>query len=207
MKLFHIVGLTAILATQHAQAYQKDKKPIKIFKSERKKAFSPKEQLKTFKLADGFIIELVASEENGVINPIDLTFDDAGRLWTQTAEMYPMDPFPRMPSRKVRGMFQDPNSSIHTDANFNRIKKLYNLETRGTDRVIVIPNPTKKVQGQVDIVAEGLAMPQSILPYKNGVYVAHGTEMLYIEDQDGDGKLETSKSILSGFGVLDKYFY
>ena len=205
MKLLHIVGLTVILATQYAQAYQRDKNPIKIFKSERKKAFSPEEQLKTFKLADGFIIELVASEENGVINPIDLTFDDAGRLWTQTAEMYPMDPFPRMPNRKVRGMFQDPNSSIHTDANFNRIKKLYNLETRGTDRVIVIPNPAKKIQGQVDIVVEGLAMPQSILPYKNGVYVAHGTEMLYIEDQDGDGKLETSKSILSGFGVLDTH--
>ena len=32
------------------------------------------------------------SEENGLMNPIDLAFDDAGRLWTQTAQMYPLDP-------------------------------------------------------------------------------------------------------------------
>jgi len=206
MKRFSIiVGLTVAVNTQLVDAYKSDKNPIKISGSNRSKSLTPEEQLKTFKLADGFVIELVASEKNGVINPIDLTFDDAGRLWTQTAEMYPIDPFPRLPSRKVRGMFMDPKSSIHTNENFLRIQKLYKLETKGTDRIVVIDNPTKKVEGQVSVVAEGLAIPQSILPYKNGVYVAHGSQMLYIEDKDGDGKYESPKSVLSGFGVLDTH--
>ncbi|MBT5816124.1 MAG: hypothetical protein HOI15_17515, partial [Opitutales bacterium] len=53
---------------------------------------TPEEQLAGFELPDGFVIELVASERDGIINPIDLAFDDAGRLWTQTATMYPLDP-------------------------------------------------------------------------------------------------------------------
>src|SRR5690606_31924666 len=53
---------------------------------------TPEEELAGFKLPEGFVIELVASERDGIVNPIDLTFDDAGRLWTQTARMYPLDP-------------------------------------------------------------------------------------------------------------------
>ena len=41
-------------------------------------------------------VAIVASEENGVINPIDISFDDAGRLWTQTGKMYPLDPISGM---------------------------------------------------------------------------------------------------------------
>ena len=54
---------------------------------------TPEEELAGFTLPDGFVIELVASEREGIVNPVDLTFDDAGRLWTQTARMYPLDPF------------------------------------------------------------------------------------------------------------------
>ena len=64
----------------------------KVTQSNRKGAWTTEQQLAGFKLPEGFVIELVASEKNGLINPIDLTFDDAGRLWTQTAQMYPLDP-------------------------------------------------------------------------------------------------------------------
>src|SRR3546814_616894 len=53
---------------------------------------SPEEELAGFKVPEGFVIELVASERDGIINPVQLTFDDRGRLWTQTARMYPLDP-------------------------------------------------------------------------------------------------------------------
>ena len=91
LRLASLASLALYLASP-SHAYQQDKKIIKITKSNRTKAFTPEEQQAKFKLAEGFVIELVASEKNGIINPIDLTFDDAGRLWTQTAEMYPLDP-------------------------------------------------------------------------------------------------------------------
>ena len=99
------LGLVSI-----GHAYQQDAKPIKITKSNRTEALSPEEQLAMFTLADGFVIELVASEKNGIINPIDLTFDDAGRLWTQTAEMYPLDPLGDQANRHVRGQLLNPEA-------------------------------------------------------------------------------------------------
>ena len=42
--------------------------------------YTPEQELAGFKVPEGFVIELVASEKEGLINPIDLTFDDAGRL-------------------------------------------------------------------------------------------------------------------------------
>ena len=188
-----------------AGAYEQDAKPIKITQSKRTKAFTPEEQLKTFKLAEGFVIELVASEENGIINPIDLTFDDAGQLWTQTAEMYPLDPLGDAPNRTVRSQLQNPNSKIQKHPEMVRLKRLYQLKDKGTDRIVVIDDPTRPVEGQVRRVAEGLTMPQSILPYKNGVFVAHGSEMLFIEDADGDGTYEKSKSVLTGFSYIDSH--
>ena len=51
-------------------SYDRDKNPIKITKSTRTQALSPEEQLAKFTLADGFVIELVASEKNGIIRSI-----------------------------------------------------------------------------------------------------------------------------------------
>ena len=186
-------------------SYDQDKNIIKITHSNRTQALSPEEQLAKFTLADGFVIELVASEKNGIINPIDLTFDGAGRLWTQTAEMYPLDPMGDTANRMIREQLMDPKSKIHEHPEMVRLKRLYQLKDKGTDRIVVIDDPTKPVEGQVRRVAEGLTMPQSILPYKNGVFVAHGSEMLYLEDADGDGVFETPKTVLTGFSFIDSH--
>lgn len=49
------------------------------------------EQIKLFDLADGFEIQLVASEEQfpELSNPVALNFDSKGRLWVATMESYP----------------------------------------------------------------------------------------------------------------------
>jgi hypothetical protein len=55
--------------------------------SVRTKAYTVEQELAGFKVPEGFVIELVASEKDGLINPIDLTFDDAGRLLTFMARI------------------------------------------------------------------------------------------------------------------------
>lgn len=49
------------------------------------------EQLKKFKLAPGYEIQLVASEEDfpELANPVSLNFDNKGRLWVTTMQSYP----------------------------------------------------------------------------------------------------------------------
>ena len=52
---------------------------------------SAAEQQKTFQLADGYEIQLVASEEQfpELANPVALNFDSQGRLWVATMPSYP----------------------------------------------------------------------------------------------------------------------
>ncbi|MDG2222544.1 MAG: GDSL-type esterase/lipase family protein [Rubripirellula sp.] len=52
---------------------------------------SAEEQMKLFKLHDGFAIQLVASEEEfpELANPVALNFDNQGRLWVATMQSYP----------------------------------------------------------------------------------------------------------------------
>ncbi len=172
--------------------------------SKRKGAISAEEQLKKFKLPEGFIIELVASEENGLINPIDLTFDDAGRLWTQTAQMYPLDPVTDIRYHQAYRMMQDPD----LDKKYPRvgeIQQLYKLEKRGQDKILIIDQPTKRSEGALKVWAEGLAIPQSIYPYKNGCFVAHGSEFLFLDDTDKDGKQDKVETLMTGFGFFDTH--
>ena len=172
--------------------------------SERKVAFTVEEQLSKFKLPEGFVIELVASEENGLINPIDLTFDDAGRLWTQTARMYPLDPVAGIRFGQALKMMKDPN----LDKKYPKvaeIQQLYKLEKKGKDQILIIEDPTKRSEGDLKVWADGLAIPQSIYPYKDGCFVAHGSEFFFLDDTNKDGKQDKVETMMSGFGFFDTH--
>src|SRR6185503_5853706 len=41
----------------------------------------PAAELASFQIADGFEVNLFASETNGVVKPIQIRFDPQGRLW------------------------------------------------------------------------------------------------------------------------------
>jgi len=53
------------------------------------KAMSPEEQMKTFTLAEGYQVNLFASEENGVVNPTQISWDERGRLYVACSPSYP----------------------------------------------------------------------------------------------------------------------
>ncbi|MBT6378753.1 MAG: c-type cytochrome [Opitutales bacterium] len=165
---------------------------------------TPEEQLAGFELPDGFVIELVASERDGIINPIDLAFDDAGRLWTQTATMYPLDPAMDIEWGDLLKLMDNPEAQ-RRDPAFKRILDLYEGKTQGEDKILIIDNPTAINPSKARTWADGLTIPQSILPYKNGAYVAQGSELFFLEDSNGDGTADTRKPLLSGFGFTDTH--
>ena len=132
-------------------------------------------QLKGFHLPEGFVMELVSSEEQGTVKPISISFDDVGRLWTQTAREYPAD------------------------------KDISQFRKAGKDQVIVFDEPHKKGLHTPRIFADGLSMPVSVMPHDFGVYAVHGPDVLFFEDTDNDGKADTKKTILTGFGIQDTH--
>lgn len=86
--LFSIVG--ASLLPAETKLAPKPKRDLS-YNSEHVSAQTHEAQRQSFHLAEGFELELVASEETGLPKPVMATFDDAGRLWSVTATMYPAD--------------------------------------------------------------------------------------------------------------------
>ncbi len=185
-------------------AAAKKRRPGKKTQSARVEAQSPAEQMAGFTVPEGFVIELVASEEHGVINPIDLSFDDSGRLWTQTGQMYPLDPISGMKWQQFLALMEDEETQ-RNNPEFKRIGDLYTLKTKGEDKILILEDPTKPAEAPLHVWADGLSIPQSVLPYKDGAYVCHGSELFLLRDTDGDGKSDKMEPVLTGFAYADTH--
>jgi putative membrane-bound dehydrogenase-like protein len=142
---------------------------------------SPEEERKTFTLPPGFEIELVAAESEGIGKFITVDWDQHGRMWSMTALEYPVD----------------------GNENPERARALY--ENPGKDKVLVFDDVRGPGPHQPRIYADGLAIPLGILPQPEGVYVQHGTQIELLQDTDGDGRADSRKTILTGFGVQDSH--
>jgi len=138
-------------------------------------AQSAEQELRSFTLPEGFTAELVASEEQGLIKPISIAFDDAGRLWTQTAREYPKD------------------------------KDISSFAKGGTDQVLVFDTPWKQGLQTPRVFADGLTMPVSVLPHDHGIFIVQGPDILFLEDTDNDGKADKGTKLFQGFGIQDTH--
>ncbi|MCU0797926.1 MAG: DUF1080 domain-containing protein [Akkermansiaceae bacterium] len=168
---FKDIELTPLPATPGAAVWPK-KSPL-----------SPADQKSTFRLPEGFDIELVTSEEQGVVKPVSVAWDHAGRLWTMTAREYPVD------------------------ANENRAHAEALYAKGGQDELLVIDEPHLPGPHQPRVFASGLAIPLGILPLKDGVLAQYGSEIRIYQDSDGDGKSDSHKVVLEGFGIQDSHLF
>ncbi|GGM95450.1 hypothetical protein GCM10010967_31110 [Dyadobacter beijingensis] len=194
-----LLPLTFAAAVSTAPAFAQDRTH-----SVRKVANTPEQELAGFRVPEGFVVELVASERDSVINPIDLTFDDAGRLWTQTARMYPLDPISDIQWDDLLKLMDDERAQ-RNHPNFKRVLQLYRGETKGTDKVIILSGLYGKGPVKPHIWADGLTIPMSILPYGTGAYVAQGSELFFMDDTDHDGKADKRIPLFTGFGFTDSH--
>lgn len=143
-----------------AQAQAAAPRQQKKTQSSRVEARTPAEELAGFTVQSGFVVELVASEKNGVINPIDISFDDAGRLWTQTARMYPLDPVSGLKWQDFLNLMADEKAKAE-NPKFTRIHDLYQLKTKGQDQILILDDPTNTASAPLRVWADGLSIPQS----------------------------------------------
>lgn len=146
-------------------------------------ARSAQDQLASFKVPKGFVVELVASEEQGVNKPVTVQWDTSGRMWTMTAVEYPID------------------------ANENRAQAEAKYASGGRDRVLVFDDPYGPGPHTPREFANGLVIPLGMLPTKDGAYVQYGTELRHYNDRDRDGKAEGYDVVLKGFGIQDSHLF
>ena len=154
-------------------------------------ALTAQEQLKKFKLPEGYEIELVVQESEGLGKFVSVYFDQRGRLWTQTALEYPVD------------------------ANENPAAAEAVYAGKGKDKVLVYPRESLNAKipagglTNPTVFADGLAIPLGILPWRAGdtCYVQHGHDLKLYKDTNGDGKADTFDVVLTGFGVQDSHLF
>ena len=83
---------------------------------------------------------------------------------------------------EMRGYSED------RDAGLSRIRRLEDTDQDGVFDTSVI-------------YADGLLWPTALFPYKGGLFVGDAPNLYYFRDEDQDGKAETKKVVLTGFGT------
>ena len=75
-----------------------------------------------------------------------------------------------------------------------------------TDKIIVLEDTAGTGSAnKATVFADGLLIPTGIEPGDGGCYVAQSTELLHFKDTNGDGKADSRRIVLSGFGTEDTH--
>jgi putative membrane-bound dehydrogenase-like protein len=135
-------------------------------KSSEEISLSPADSLKAMRLSDDFRVELFAAEPE-VMSPVEMVFDEDGRIYVAEMLDYPEDPPPGKPAR-------------------SRIRRLEDSDGDGkVDRASTFADQVLAVSG--------------IMPWKGGLIVTSAPDILFMKDDNGDGKADTRKVLYTGF--------
>ena len=156
---------------------------------------APRAALARFNVAGGYALELVASEPV-VRQPIDIRFDERGRLWVVQYLQYP---FPA--GVKITGYDQ------YIRAEFDRVPPPPPRHPRGADKITILEDRDGDgtFEAAKDFVT-GLNMATSVLPGPGGVWVMMSPYLLFYPDRNGDDIPDGDPEVhLSGFGLEDTH--
>lgn len=135
----------------------------------------PADAPKTFRLASGFQLEVVATEPL-VSDPVAACFDEFGRMFVAEMHGYP---FSQEPTRL------NPSGGGKENAGVIRLLEDTNGDGR-MDRSVVF--------------ADKLSWPTSVCCYNGGIFVLAPKHLYYLKDTDGNNKADVREIVLSGFG-------
>jgi len=128
---------------------------------------SAEEELATFELPPGFKIELVA-EEPMVVDPVQVVFDELGRLWVV----------------EMRGYMPDIEGNGEKEP-VGRIAVLTDEDGDGT-------------MDRREDFADGLVLPRGVAPMFGGALCILPPELVFLRDDDGDGVLDRREVVMGG---------
>ncbi|WP_406695563.1 HEAT repeat domain-containing protein [Singulisphaera sp. Ch08] len=156
---------------------------------------SPAETLKKFQVADDLELQLLASEP-AIRQPLDLTWDQRGRLWVVQYLQYP---FPA--GLKVVKYDQ------YLRAVFDKVPPPPPHHVPGADKVTVLEDTDG--DGSYDKIKDvltGLNIVSSVLVGRGGIWVLNPPYLLFYPDADGNDVPDADPTVhLSGFGLEDTH--
>lgn len=153
----------------------------------------PQKSLQKFEVMKDFEMKLIASEP--LINqPIDMDFDERGRLWVVQYKQYPF------PAGITINAYDQ-----YLRADFNGVLSPPPHHVKGADKITVLEDTNG--DGVFDLskdVITGLNITTSVLVSPGGVWVMSPPHLLFYPDKDGDGLPDGNPEVhLEGFGLED----
>ncbi|TWU07203.1 Cytochrome c [Symmachiella macrocystis] len=130
--------------------------------------------LKTFRLLNGFRLELLASEPL-VTDPVAMQYDENGKAYVVEMSDYP-----------YTGTDKDVAWQEQTSLPIGRVRTLEDTDGDGRfDKSVIF--------------AEDLSWPTGLAFWKGGVFVTATPDVWYLKDTDGDGKADVRRKVFTGF--------
>ena len=172
MRLCAMLGVVVYVAAGTASAQLGDRKGDvmtevwKNFDVPAAPVLAPADALKSFRIAPGFRLELVASEPM-VKNPVVIRWDGNGRMWVVEMTGY-------MPNVDGKG---------ENDLKNGRISVLEDTTGDG-------------VMDKSTVFLDGLVMPRALAFVQGGVLVAEPPKLFFCQDTDGDLKCDEKTEVL-----------
>lgn len=181
--------VTALPLALHAQSPDRD---------------TPAAELASFTVAPGFEVSLFASEADGVVKPIQIRFDELGRLWVIGSRTYPQVKPGEEPNDQVL-ILEDTNG----DGKADRSTVFADGLMIPTGLELVPPNGATRWQG--DKVTSSITpspghpLTPSAPDAGRAIYIGEGTKLWKLTDTDGDGKADQKDVVMRGFGTGDNH--
>lgn len=138
-------------------------------------AVAPADVRATFRLEEGFDIELIAAEPL-IESPVAIAIDEYGAAYVVEMRDYPYT------NKSAHKAFQE-NSA---DEPIGRIRKL--LDTDGDG-----------VYDQSHIFADGLSWPTGVICWQGGIYVTATPSLIFLKDTNGDHQADIRREVFKGF--------
>jgi putative heme-binding domain-containing protein len=139
-------------------------------------ALTAEEQMKGFTMREGFEVSLFADESLGVVRPIQIRWDERGRLWVACTPAYPQLQ-PGEHGNDYILILEDRDGDGRADVSSRFAEKL-----------------TMPMGFEFAAADAG-----------GGLYVCESTQLVQLPDRDGDGKADGREVVLSGFGTGDTH--
>jgi putative membrane-bound dehydrogenase-like protein len=178
--IFFIVSVVMLTHTYFSLAAEQDSRMIAPSNGIRGKLPSvpptpPRDAAKTFRVLDGFRMDLLAAEPL-VASPVAMAYDENGRAYVCEMRDYPY----------TDKAHHQRNQENPTDAAIGTVRLLEDIDGDG-------------VFDKATVFADGFSWPTGIACWKGGVFVAATPDIWYLKDTDGDGKADVRRKVFTGF--------
>lgn len=155
----------------------------------------PAEALQTFKMREGFTLDLVASEPE-ISQPLFISWDSRGRMWVVQYRQY------QYPAGLKVVRFDQ-----HLRAVFDKVPEAPPNHVPGKDRITVLEDQDDdgKYESQHDVIT-GLNIATSLAIGRGGIWILNPPYLLFYPDANGDDVPDGDPEVhLSGFGLEDTH--